>query len=149
MGDISFVLAGVSYKDEYALRAVFDLALQRSGLPIRIAKIAERQKIPQKFLEVILSELKRGGFVESQRGADGGYRLSRSPDMITVGEVLRFVKGIRDGRHNKKQLRDDPFAALWSQADATISAIIDQTTFGELARDWQEQQSRNLPNWEI
>ena len=149
MGDISFVLAGVSYKDEYALRAVFDLALQRPGIPIRIAKIAERQKIPQKFLEIILSELKRGGFVESHRGADGGYRLSRPADQITVGEVLRYMKGIRDGRHNKKQLRDNPFADLWSKADATIAAIIDQTTFGTLAKDWQEQQSKDLPNWEI
>ena len=149
MGDISFVLAGVSSKDQYALRAIFDLALQRPGIPIRIAKIAERQEIPQKFLELILSELKRGGFVESHRGADGGYRLSRSPDLVTVGAVLRFVKGTRDGRHNKKTERANPFAALWSQADATISAIIDKTTFGKLARDWQEQQAKNFPNWEI
>jgi Rrf2 family transcriptional regulator, cysteine metabolism repressor len=150
MGDISFVLAGVSSKDEYALRAIFDLAQQRPGIPIRIAKIGERQKIPQKFLELILSELKRGGFVESQRGADGGYRLSRSPDTITIGEVLRYVKGISDNRHsNKKPESENPFVALWSQVDAKISGIIDQTTFGELARKWQEQQSRNLPNWDI
>jgi len=149
MGDISFVLAGVSSKDDYALRAMFDLAQHRPGVPIRIAKIAERQKIPQKFLEQILSELKRGGFVESHRGADGGYMLSRSPDTITVGDVLRFVKGSRAGRHNKKLGGENPFTALWSQADAQISAIIDKTTFGELAQDWQEQQNKNLPNWEI
>ena len=147
MGDISFVLAGVSSKDEYALRAILDLAQQRPGLPIRIAKIAERQKIPQKFLEQILSELKRGGFVESHRGADGGYRLSRSPDAITIGEVLRYVKG--DSRHSKELEGDHPFAALWSQVDAKISDIIDKTTFGELVRNWQEQQSRNLPSWDI
>ncbi len=107
------------------------------------------RRIPQKFLELILSELKRGGFVESHRGASGGYRLSRSPDAITVGDVLRFVKGARAGRHNKKLGGEDPFAALWSQADAQISATIDKTTFGKLAQDWQEQQSKNVPNWEI
>jgi Rrf2 family transcriptional regulator, cysteine metabolism repressor len=147
MGDISFVLAGVSSKDEYALRAILDLAQQRPGIPIRIAKIAERQKIPQKFLEQILSELKRGGFVESHRGADGGYRLSRPPDAITIGEVLRYVKG--DSRHTKELEGEHPFAALWSQVDSKISDILDKTTFGELIRNWQEQQSRNLPNWDI
>jgi Rrf2 family transcriptional regulator, cysteine metabolism repressor len=149
MGDFSFVLAAVSSKDEYALRAIFDLAQQRPGIPIRIAKIAERQKIPQKFLEQILSELKRGGFVESRRGADGGYRLSRSPDAITIGEVLRYVKGDVDSRYNRKLEGENPLGALWGQVDAKISNIIDQTTFGELARDWQEQKSKNLPNWEI
>jgi Rrf2 family protein len=149
MGDISFVLAGISSKDEYALRAIFDLALQRPDVPIRIAKIAERQQIPQKFLELILSELKRGGFVKSHRGADGGYRLSRSPNTITVGEVLRFIKGTKDGRHNKQLGSEDPFAALWSKVDAQISASYDKTTFGELARRWREQQSKNVPNWEI
>jgi Rrf2 family protein len=149
MGDISFLVAGISSKDEYALLAMFDLAQQKPGIPIRIAKIAERQKIPQKFLELILSELKRGGFVESRRGADGGYRLSRSPDTITVGEVLRFMKGTRDGRHNKQLEGENPFKELWSHADAKILGIIDKATFGKLARDWQEQRSKNLPNWEI
>lgn len=149
MGDTSFVLAGISSKDEYALRAMFDLAQQVPGIPIRIAKIAERQKIPQKFLESILSDLKRGGFVESHRGADGGYRLSRSPDIITVGEVLRFVKGTRDGRHNKKSEGENPFTALWSQANAKISSIFDQTTFGDLTRNWREQQCKHMPNYEI
>jgi len=149
MGDTSFVLAGISSKDEYALRAMLDLAQQGPGIPIRIAKIAERQKIPQKFLESILSDLKRGGFVESLRGADGGYRLSRSPDTITVGEVLRFVKGTRDGRHNTKLDGENAFIALWNQADAKISEIFDQTTFGNLVRDWQQQQSKHMPNYEI
>jgi Rrf2 family protein len=149
MGDISLVLAGISSKDEYALRAMFDLAQQRPGVPIRIAKIAERQKIPQKFLELILSELKRGGFVESHRGASGGYMLSRSPDAITIGDVLRYVKGTSDSRQKKQTASEDPFTALWSQADAKISEIIDRVTFGKLAKEWQEQQSRNLPNWDI
>src|SRR5712691_6986585 len=82
----------ISVKGDYALHAIFDLALQKPGEPIKIADVARRQKIPQKFLELILAGLKQGGFVESRRGADGGYLLSRSPDAITVGEVLRFVE---------------------------------------------------------
>jgi DNA-binding IscR family transcriptional regulator len=75
--------------------------------------------------------------------------LSRSPDTITVGEVLRYVKGDNDRSQNKKLEGENPFAALWSQLDDQISAIIDQTTFGELARNWQEQKSKDLPNWDI
>ena len=81
----------ISVKGDYALHAIFDLALQKFGEPIKIADIAKRQKIPQKFLELILAGLKQGGFVESRRGAEGGYRLARPADQIAVGEVLKFV----------------------------------------------------------
>ena len=63
----------VSVKGEYALRAVFDLAGRGGPDPVKIAEIAARQRIPQKFLELILSQLKQGGFLGSRRGADGGY----------------------------------------------------------------------------
>ncbi len=82
----------ISVKSEYALQAIFDLAMQPPGESIKIADIARRQKIPQKFLELILSSLKKGGFVESRRGAEGGYRLARAADQIAVGEVLAFVE---------------------------------------------------------
>ena len=68
----------ISVKGEYALHAIFDLALQKLGEPIKIADIAKRQRIPQKFLELILAGLKQGGFVESRRGAEGGYLLARA-----------------------------------------------------------------------
>ena len=83
----------ISVKGEYALQAIFDLASQRPGEPVKIADIARRQRIPQKFLELILSGLKQGGFVESRRGAEGGYLLARSPESISIGEVLRFIEG--------------------------------------------------------
>jgi len=66
----------ISVKSEYALHAIFDLSVQPQGEPVKIAEISRRQKIPQKFLELILSGLKQGGFVESRRGAEGGYRLA-------------------------------------------------------------------------
>mgnify|MGYP001581599512 CR=1 FL=1 len=85
----------LSLKSEYALRAVFELACQVNRDPVRIAGIADRQKIPQKFLELILAGLKQGGFVESRRGAEGGYMLARAAERITVGEVLRQIEGQR------------------------------------------------------
>ena len=135
----------ISVKSEYALQALFDLARQPPGEPVKIADIARRQKIPQKFLELILASLKQGGFVESRRGAEGGYRLARPADQITVGEVFRFVEG---GNRTKRKGKD-PFTDLWKRVDASVSAILDHTTFAELARRWQESQTRYVPNWHI
>src|SRR6202011_2366361 len=120
----------ISVKGEYALHAIFDLASQRPGEPIRIADIAGRQKIPQKFLELILAGLKQAGFVESRRGAEGGYMLARAADASTVGEGVQQVE-------NKKQPRgaagrDDPFADMWKSVDDAVSGILDRTTFAEL-----------------
>jgi hypothetical protein len=77
--------------------------MQKPGEPVKIASIARRQKIPQKFLELILSGLKQGGFVESRRGAEGGYLLARPADVITVGEVLRYMEGGRNRKPARKQ----------------------------------------------
>ena len=148
MGDSAAERIRISLKAEYALAAIFDLALQPPGEPIKISGIAKRQKIPQKFLELILAGLKQGGFVESRRGAEGGYLLGRSADAISVGEVIRFVEGSR-GRQRAKRTGDNPFAAMWGKVDESFSAIVDRTTFAELARTWQERQSQYLPNWEI
>src|SRR5213079_1558361 len=135
----------ISVKGEYALQAIFDLCSQPPGQPVKIADIARRQKIPQKFLELILASLKQGGFVESRRGAEGGYRLARGADQITIGEVLRFVE---EGKKNKRTT-PDAFTDLWKRVDVSISAILDRTTFAELVRRWKEAQMRYVPNWEI
>jgi len=140
----------ISVKGEYALHALFDLAMQRTREPVKIAGIAKRQKIPQKFLELILAGLKQGGFVESRRGAEGGYLLARPPESITVGEVIRFVEGTKNSATPKRSGRDDdPFADMWRRVDSCIGSVIDRTTFAELCRTWQESQARYIPNWEI
>jgi Rrf2 family cysteine metabolism transcriptional repressor len=138
----------ISVKAEYALQAVFDLASQTSGEPVKIADIAHRQKIPQKFLELILVGLKQGGFVESRRGAEGGYLLARAADSLTVGEVLHFMDGSQSkGKPRRKP--DSPFADMWRNVDDAIGAIVDHTTFAELVRTWNEKQNRHVLNWEI
>ena len=139
----------VSLKGHYALKAIFDLAQQTPGKPVRIADIAKRQSIPQKFLESILSGLKQGGFVESRRGAEGGYLLLRSPEVITVGEVLRFVEGTHTGHQRRKRESGDPFSDLWRKVDAAVSAVVDHMTFVELTRAWQERRDKYVPSWEI
>ena len=139
----------ISVKGEYALQAIFDLASQRPGEPVRIADIAGRQKIPQKFLELILASLKQAGFVESRRGAEGGYLLARPADSLTVGEVLRFVEGPQQGKNRLRRSLETPFGGMWERVDQAVSDIIDKTSFAELIRGWQEKKSKYVLNWEI
>jgi Rrf2 family cysteine metabolism transcriptional repressor len=139
----------LSVKGDYALHAIFDLALQKFGEPIKIAEIARRQKIPQKFLELILAGLKQGGFVESRRGAEGGYLLARPPEAITVGQVMRYVEGAKNSKPARKPSVADPFVETWRRVDQSVSDVIDQTTFAELVRNWREKQTKYVPNWEI
>ncbi len=134
----------ISVKAEYALQAVFDLATQPGGEPIRIADIAKRRKIPQKFLELILSNLKQGGFVESRRGADGGYLLARNPAQIMVGEIIRHVDGPDDRR-----AMTDGFEEMWRRVDEAVKNTLGSTSFQQLAEDWQAKQSQYIANWEI
>jgi len=139
----------ISVKGEYALQAIFDLATQPPGEPVKIADIARRQKIPQKFLELILAGLKQAGFVESRRGAEGGYLLAREPDTLTVGEVLRFVEGPQSNKSRPRRKPDTPFTDMWNQVDSAIGHIIDRTTFADLLRAWSDKQNKFVLNWEI
>ena len=84
----------ISQKAKYALRALIALARSHGSDDTQmISEIAERQRIPKKFLEQILLDLKHHGIVMSRRGKAGGYMLLKSPDTITFGEVLRIVDG--------------------------------------------------------
>ena len=139
----------ISVKGEYALQAIFDLTAQPAGEPVRIADIAHRQKIPQKFLELILAGLKQGGFVESRRGAEGGYLLARPADSITIGEVLRFVEGPSTSKGRPRRKNETPFTDMWQDVDRAISNVLDKTTFADLQRRWDEKQNRFVLNWEI
>ncbi len=139
----------ISVKGEYALQALFDLAAHNTGEPVKIADIAQRQKIPQKFLELILAGLKQSGFVESRRGAEGGYLLARPADVITVGEVVRAIEGPKARKASRKSNALDPFGDMWQRVDSAVSSVIDHTSFAELVRSWNEKQTKYVPNWDI
>lgn len=82
----------LSNRGRYALKAAFDLAAHTEA-PVQVRDVASRQRIPVRFLEQILQLLKRGGLVESKRGPRGGFRLTRQPDEVKLGDVLRAVEG--------------------------------------------------------
>ena len=130
----------VSQKCQYALRAVFELSRRPRQRPVRSSEIAEAQAIPPKFLELILGELKRGGFVESRRGARGGYLLLGQPDRVTVGEVIRFVDGpvtpvkciTETEQANCPIYGGCAFEGMWRRTRDAVNDVFDNTTFQDL-----------------
>jgi Rrf2 family protein len=84
----------LSKKSKYGLKAMLELAAEDAGQrPIQAAELAERQRLPRKFLEAILLELTRHGLLQSKLGRGGGYVLARRPGDITVGEIIRVLEG--------------------------------------------------------
>jgi Rrf2 family protein len=130
----------VSTKSEYGLRALMYLAgqVERDAVPAR--EIAERWNVPVKYLEQILKLLKDGAFVESQLGVGGGYRLSRPPSLIIVGDVIRALDGRLAPMGCVSAYDYDPcefeagcgLKVLWSRTRAAILGVLDQTTIADL-----------------
>lgn len=83
----------VSRKVDYALRAVIYLSLQKDARPVPVSEIATHRRIPQKFLEKIITNLIRADIVHSHRGAHGGYTLARNPELISFRDVIEAVEG--------------------------------------------------------
>jgi len=83
----------LAQKTRYALRSLLYIAEDTAGAPVQLARIAETQRVPPKYLELIMLDLKKAGLVTSTRGPRGGYRLTRAPGEITFGEIVRAMEG--------------------------------------------------------
>ena len=83
----------ISARADYAVRAALQLASSGADGPLKAEAIADAQDIPHKFLESILNDMRRGGLVVSQRGGNGGYRLAKPADSISIADVIRVVEG--------------------------------------------------------
>ena len=83
----------ISARADYAVRAALQLASSGADGPVKAEAIADAQDIPHKFLESILNDMRRGGLVVSQRGGNGGYRLAKPADSISIADVIRVVEG--------------------------------------------------------
>jgi len=130
----------ITYKGDYALKALLDLALHYNTGLVTITEIAKRIDAPIKFLEQVLLDLKRGGFVESKRGKIGGYILARPPQNIKLGEVVRFIDGpieplscIDEGYIACADTYKCVFRKVWQKVYLATSEIIDHITFEDLA----------------
>jgi Rrf2 family protein len=141
-------------KCRYALRALVELTMRGAAEPVKIQNIASAQGIPPRFLEVILAELKHGGFVESRRGSDGGYILSQPAGKLTVGEVLAFLRKGQSNRNRQGQDKADLFgdyalSEMLKKVTNAVSMVYDQTTFADLVeREWAIRGAQ-VPNYMI
>jgi Rrf2 family protein len=127
----------VTAKVDYAVRAVVELA--SAGGTVKGERIAQAQAIPLKFLENILSELRRAGIVGSQRGAEGGYRLSRPAAEVSVADVIRAVEGPLADVHgtSPEQLQPPGAAApvreVWLATRAALRSVLEVVTIDDIA----------------
>ncbi|MCX5703251.1 MAG: Rrf2 family transcriptional regulator [Candidatus Omnitrophica bacterium] len=131
----------ITYKGDYALKTILDLSLHYGSPPVTIHDLAKRADIPLKFLEQILLDLKRGGFVESRRGAAGGYLLAKKPSQIKVGDVIRFIDGpiepiacLEKNYSGCKDIYRCVLRPLWREVAQATSNIVDNVTFADLGR---------------
>lgn len=138
-----------STKCIYALRAVLELALHESLKVVNSQQIASAQGIPLRFLEIILSELRQGGFVESKRGNAGGYVLARLPETITVAQVIDFIEGYKANVQEPANQVDGPFAALWQELDNACSKVLSSISFAALAEEELRKRNLRAPNYVI
>ena len=143
----------VSQKCQYSIRALFELAKRNGGGPVKISDIAESQAIPIRFLEIILNQLRSAGFVQSRRGASGGYFLARQPKDITVGEIIRFVEGplapvacMTDKPETECSLNGHcAFIGMWRQIAAATSGVYDSTSFQNLVDNAAASTNKESP----
>jgi Rrf2 family protein len=127
----------VNAKVDYALRALAELAIAGPG-PVKSETIARAQGIPPKFLENILLELRHGGVVISQRGAEGGYRLALPAEEITLADVIRIVDGplanVRGLRPERLEYTGPATSLLqvWIALRANMRAVLERVTLQDL-----------------
>lgn len=138
----------VSTKGRYALRLMLDLALNNTGELIRVKDIAERQGISEKYLEQIISFLKKAGYVKSLRGSQGGYCLARKPEEYTAGMILRLTEGnmapvscLEDEENRCERADSCVTVRLWSMVDEAVKGVIDHVTLQDLV-DWETENKR-------
>ena len=139
----------ISTKGRYALRLMLDLAQNNTGEMIRVKEISERQGISEKYLEQIITMLKRVNYVKSLRGAQGGYRLAKEPKEYTVGMILRLTEGnmnpvacLEDEINQCERADSCVTLRLWTMLDDAIKGVIDRVTLQDML-DWSQEKGDN------
>ncbi|BAL00043.1 putative Rrf2 family DNA-binding protein [Oscillibacter valericigenes Sjm18-20] len=129
----------ISTKGRYALRLMIDLACQPGSTPVSLKDVAKRQEISLKYLEQIVGLLGRAGFVHSARGSQGGYRLARTPEEYTVGEILRLTEGnlapvacLEDPENRCERCSQCGTVDFWTGLYTVINQYIDRFTLADL-----------------
>jgi Rrf2 family transcriptional regulator, cysteine metabolism repressor len=142
-------------KAEYGVRLLVELGRQAGGAPVSLKAIAENEELPLAYLERIVAQLRKSGFVESTRGAHGGYRLARAPEEIRMDEVVTALEGAvapmacfvddsaGDGSRVLCSHHDDSELCatklLWTRVQGGVIRALQQTTLAELVAFTQRE----------
>jgi Rrf2 family protein len=146
----------LSRKAKYGLKALIHLAAHAGEGPILIETLAERERIPRKFLEQILLEVKRHGFLTSRTGRGGGYQLGKPPDQITMGAVVRLLDGplapvacVSVTAYGKCDECPDEMTCgvrlVMKEVRDAIADILDNTTLADVLRRIERAKRRSRP----
>lgn len=131
----------VSTKGRYALRVMIDLAENNKGEYIPLKDIAKRQDISQKYLESIMVILSKAGLVDGRHGKGGGYKLNRTADEYTVGEILRLTENglvpvscLKEERNTCERIAECRTLPMWESLNKLINDFFDDITLADLAK---------------
>lgn len=141
----------ISQKCFYALKAILELAKHRSDRPLSIAAIGEAQAIPPQFLQVIMRELRQGGFVESRRGKEGGYLLAQDPKQLSLGDIIRFLEGGFGPVVGTSDQNDDScvFSGVWNDVQQAVANVVDNVTIADLVERERHSGANFAPDYVI
>lgn len=130
----------ISTRGRYALRMMLDLALHNSGEYITLKDISARQEVSVKYLEQIVSVLSKAGMLKSVRGPSGGYKLTKSPEQYTVGDILRVTEGslapvacLDSPQNNCPRAETCATLGFWQELYDAVRGVVDKTTLADLA----------------
>jgi Rrf2 family transcriptional regulator, iron-sulfur cluster assembly transcription factor len=133
----------LSTQSRYGVRAIFDIAFNSEGLETQVKYISRRQGISQRYLEQIFQKLKRAGIVGSKRSPSGGYFLSKKPEDITVGEIIRVTEGgitpvlcvnPEDSSQPCERSGECVTQIVWNEAGKRLKEYFDSVTIKDLCK---------------
>ena len=129
----------ISTRGRYALRLMLDLALADPEEYCSVKSIAARQQISEKYMEQIISQLVKAGFVRSVRGAQGGYRLAYAPEKYTAGQILRLTEGslapvtcLEGAENTCPRAGQCHTLPMWTKLEGLINSYLDSVTLADL-----------------
>ena len=133
----------LSTKGRYGLRAMLDLALHSESEAVSIASIAARQNISESYLEQLIAKLRKAGLVSSVRGAGGGYVLTKMPEEISVGDILRALEGNLDAVQCPGLMEDQGCSGsdvcvtkyVWKRINDSINQTVDEIKLSQLLEE--------------
>ena len=149
-----------SAKGEYGVLAVFELAQHLGETPLQAKTIAKNQHIPLRFLEQVLSGLRKAGLVESVRGAQGGYILNRPPSEIRISDVMEAIEGPitpsnrasgNDDRYHPHEIEtgEDILKPIWEEARTAVTAVLNSITIQDLCERKKEKDRQKVLMYHI